>query len=97
MHWKYCLIIIILVELIYRLIIFVDSRCFFEPFYITLIKCPKEFLRLEYHLGLKSRNLLTKFYYWYRCRIVEMDFYVLHIIRAMEISFFLILLANIIC
>ena len=96
-NWKYCLIIIILLEIIYRLLVFSNSRWSLEPFHITLIKCPKEFLRLDYHLGITSRNLLTKFYHWYRCRVIELDFYFLHIIRAIEISFFLTLLVNIVC
>ncbi len=99
-NWKYCVIIIILIELIYHLLVFFNSRLSIEHFNITLIKCPKEFLRLEYHLGFKRRNFLMKFYNWYqmicRCRIIEFNFYFSYIIRSIEIILFLLVLINLI-
>jgi hypothetical protein len=92
-HWKYYVITIILIELIYHLTFYSNSRL-----YITLIKCPKKFLRLEYHIGSKPRNILMIFYNWYqmicRCRIIEINFYFSYIIRSIEIGLFLLLLIN---
>jgi hypothetical protein len=100
-NWKYCLIIFILIELIYRLIIFYNYRLFLEPFYITLINCSNEFLRVKYHLGFKPINFITKFYNWYkilcRCQIIEFDFYLSTIIRSIEFILFIMLLINIMC
>ena len=100
-NWKYCLIILILIELIYHLVIYYNSRLSIEPFYITFINCSKEFIRIKCHLGYKSRNFITKFYNWYktlfRCHITEFDFYLSSIIRSIEIIIFISLLINIIC
>jgi hypothetical protein len=100
-NWKYCLVVFILIEFIYRLIIYSNARLFLEPFYITLINCPNDFLRFKCHLGLKRINFLTKFYHWYKmiyqCRIIELDFYLSNIIRSMEIVVFFVLLIDIFC
>jgi len=100
-NWKYCLILFIFIELIYRLIIYYDSRLVTEPFYITLINCPNEYIRIRYHLGTRPLNILMKFYDWYkiisRCRILEYDFYLSNIIRMIDMMIFIIFLINIIC
>ncbi len=100
-NWKYCLIIFILIELIYRLIIFYNYRLSIEPFYLTLINCPNKFLHVKYHLSFKPKNFMTKFYNWfkilYRCRIIELNIYLSYIIRSIEIIIFITLLINLMC
>jgi hypothetical protein len=97
-NWKFYLAILIFIELIYRLMIFYNNRLDTESFYITLINCPKEYIRLKYHLGLKP---MMKFYNWYkiinRCRIIELSFYLSSIIRSIDILLIIGFLMNIIC
>lgn len=100
-HWKYCLIIFIFIEVIYRLLILYNSRLSTEPFYITITNCPNEFLRLKCYLGIQPKNLIMKFLNWYkilfRCRIFQLDFYLSSIIRSIDIILFIALLINLIC
>jgi hypothetical protein len=100
-NWKYCLFLFLFIELIYRLIIYYNSRLVLEPVYITLINCPNEHIRLRCHLGMRPINFLMKFYDWYkilsRCRIIEYDFYFSNIIRIIDGILFITLLINIIC
>ena len=100
-NWKFYLIIFIFIELIYRLILIYNHRLAIEPLCITLINCPKEHIRLKYHLGFNRINFLTKFSNWYKsiyqCQIIEYDFYLSHIIRSIDIILFIVFLIHIIC
>lgn len=100
-NWKYCLIMFILIEIIYRLSIFYNTRLSHEPFYITIMKCPNKFPHIKYYFGSEPKSLIEKLSNWFKilfqCRIFEFNFYLSSIIRSLEIILFITLLIDIIC
>ena len=88
-HWKFGLIFFVCIELLYRSSLIYNQRLATEPLCVTLIKCPNEYTRFQYHLGWRSINLFTTLHNWSmllrQCQIVQYEVYLSNLIRTADV------------